>query len=62
MSASFTPAAPNSYRTLTSYAVSSAVICLIGSFCSSDQMFAASFFQIPPRDGHPCSWLYDSRY
>jgi transposase len=23
-------------------------------FCSSGQMFAADFFQIPPRDGHPC--------
>ncbi|CCY02750.1 putative uncharacterized protein [Prevotella sp. CAG:924] len=23
---------------------------------------AASFFQIPPRSGHPCFWLYDSRY
>jgi len=26
------------------------------------QMFAAGFFQIPPRDGHPCLWLCDSRY
>ena len=23
---------------------------------------AAGFFQIPTRDGHPCFWLYDSRY
>ena len=22
----------------------------------------ASFFQIPPRSGHPCYWLYNSRY
>lgn len=28
--------------------------CLICSFCSSDQDFAADFLQIPPRDGHPC--------
>ena len=26
------------------------------------RMFAASFFQIPPRSGHPCYWLYNSRY
>ena len=30
---------------------------LIYSFCSSAQTFAASFLQIPPRDGHPCYWL-----
>ena len=35
---------------------------LISSFCSSGQMFAAGFLQIPPRDGHPCPWLYTSRY
>ena len=62
MSASFTPTAPNSYGTLTCLAVSSAVICLIWSFSWSDQMFPASFLQIPPHDGHPCYWLYDSRY
>ena len=27
---------------------------LIYDFCSSDQCFAFSFLQIPPRDGHPC--------
>ena len=37
-------------------------ISLISSFCSSGQMFAASFLQIPSHDGHPCSWLYTSRY
>ena len=30
---------------------------LICSFFSSARIFAASFLQIPPRDGHPCSWL-----
>jgi len=28
--------------------------CLVCAFCSSDQRFAYSFLQIPPRDGHPC--------
>ena len=37
-------------------------ISLISSFCTSGQMFAASFLQIPTLDGHPCSWLYTSRY
>ena len=27
---------------------------LVSSFCTLGQMFAADFFQIPPRDGHPC--------
>ena len=27
------------------------------SFCTSGQWFASSFLQIPPRGGHPCSWL-----
>ena len=27
---------------------------LICDFCPSDQGFAYSFLQIPPRDGHPC--------
>ena len=27
---------------------------LICDFCPSDQRFAYSFLQIPPRDGHPC--------
>src|SRR5690606_42127458 len=30
------------------------LICLS---CSSGRVFAASFLQIPPRDGHPCPWL-----
>ncbi|WP_417009758.1 hypothetical protein, partial [Bacteroides congonensis] len=28
----------------------------------SGQMFAAGFLQIPLRNGHPCPWLYTSRY
>lgn len=59
---SFTPTIPNSYRTLICLAISSMVICLIWSFCTLGQMFAACFFQIPPRSGHPCYWLYNSRY
>ena len=31
-----------------------ATFSLICNFCSSGQDFAASFLQIPPRDGHPC--------
>ncbi|WP_336537144.1 hypothetical protein [Bacteroides acidifaciens] len=27
---------------------------LVCDSCSSDQEFAYSFLQIPPRDGHPC--------
>jgi len=30
---------------------------LLCSSCSSGQDFAVSFLQIPPPDGHPCSWL-----
>ena len=59
---SFTPTIPNSYRTLICLAISSMVICLIWSFCTLGQMFAACFFQIPLRSGHPCYWLYNSRY
>ena len=59
---SFTPTVPNSYRALVCSATLPTVICLVWSFCSLGQMFAASFLQIPPRDGHPCSWLYNSRY
>jgi len=62
MSVPFTLTVPNSYRALVWVATSPTVLCLIWNFCSSDQMFAASFFQIPPRSGHPCYWLYDSRY
>ena len=35
---------------------------LLCGFCSSDQMFAAGFLQIPPHDEHPCPWLYASRH
>ena len=27
---------------------------LVLGFCTSEQMFAADFFQIPTHDGHPC--------
>src|SRR5205823_969651 len=33
---------------------------LICDSCSSDQRFACSFLQIPPRDGHPCRPANDS--
>ena len=59
---SFTPTVPNSYRALVCSATLPTVICLVWSFCSLSQMFAASFLQISPYDGHPCSWLYNSRY
>lgn len=32
-------------------------IGLVWSFCSSEQMFAAGFLQIPRRHGHPCLGL-----
>jgi len=59
---SSTPTVPNSYRTLICCAILSTVTCLIWSFCSLGQMFAAGFFQISPYDEHPCSWLCNSRY
>ena len=59
---SFTPTVPNSYGTLICLAILSTVICLIWSFCSLGQMFVLGFLQIPPRDGHPCLWLCNSRY
>ncbi len=31
--------------------------CLELSSCTLARAFASSFLQIPPRDGHPCSWL-----
>ena len=46
--------APDSYRTSVLLATLSTYFSLISSFCSSSLMFAAGFFQIPPRDGHPC--------
>ena len=30
---------------------------LIRDFYTSDRKFASTFFQIPPHDGHPWSWL-----
>ena len=45
---------PDSYRTSVLFATLSTYFSLVSSFCSSNQMFAADFFQIPPRDGHPC--------
>ena len=30
---------------------------LLRDFCTSDRNFASTFFQIPPHDGHPWSWL-----
>ena len=45
---------PDSYRTSVLFATLSTYFSLVSSFCSSDQIFAADFFQIPPRDGHPC--------
>ena len=54
MSAWFTMYVPDSYRTSVLFASLSTYFSLVSSFCSSDQMFAADFFQIPPRDGHPC--------
>ena len=35
---------------------------LISCFCTSEQMFAEDFLQIPRRHGHPCRWLEPSRY
>ena len=60
--APFTLAAPNSYWASVSLATLPAAKSLIWSFCPSGQMFAAGFLQIPPHDGDPCHWLYDSRY
>ena len=54
---SFTPTVPNSYRALVCSATLPTTICLVWSFCSLGQMFAAGFFQIPTHDGHPCLWL-----
>ena len=45
------------YWTLSCSADLSALCCLICDFYSSNRGFASSFFQIPPRSGHPCSWL-----
>ena len=48
---------PVQYRTSLCLASSSSVCRLVCDFCSSGREFASSFFQIPPRDGHPCSSL-----
>ena len=46
---------PSSYWALACYAALSLTIASC-DFCSSDQRFASTFLQIPPRDGHPwCS-------
>ena len=47
-------AIPSSYRASTLFAALPSQTALILGFCTSGQMFAADFFQIPPRDGHPC--------
>ena len=62
MPATFTPAVPCSYRTLVLFATSSTTKCLVCGFCTSDQMFASGFLQIPSRGGHPCLRLDASRY
>ncbi|MBR3456215.1 MAG: hypothetical protein IKH26_12950, partial [Bacteroidaceae bacterium] len=62
MPATFTLTVPNSYRAWACFAALPTAPRLVCGFCPSGQMFAVSFFQIPPRDGHPCSWLCDSRY
>ena len=50
------------FRALVCLATLPTDSCLICSFCSSDQRFAADFLQIPPHDGHPClklcTWHY----
>ena len=53
---------PYSHRTLIRLVISSMPTSLISSFCTSGQMFAADFLQIPPHDGHPCLGLYTSRH
>ena len=53
---------PDSYRTSISCAILSSPLVLISGFCTSDQMFAAGFLQIPYRGGHPCLWLEPSHY
>ena len=48
---------PVQYRTSLCLASLSGVCRLVCDFCSSGREFASSFFQIPPRGGHPCSSL-----
>ena len=51
--AAFTRTSSN-FWTSVSFATLSAFPSLICGSCPSGQRFAYSFFQIPPRDGHPC--------
>jgi len=51
------PSVPGSGRASFCLANSPTLDGLLCDFCSSGQDFAASFLQIPPHDGHPCSWL-----
>ena len=53
LSATFTRTSSN-FGTSSSFADLSVFPSLICDFCPSDQEFAYSFLQIPPRDGHPC--------
>lgn len=62
MPATFTPAIRYSYRTLVLYATSSTALCLICGFCTSGQMYALGFHQIPSHGGHPYLWQDASRY
>ena len=62
MPATFTPAIRYSYRTLVLYATSSTALCLICGFCTSGQMYALGFHQIPSHGGHPCLRLDTFRY
>ena len=53
LSAAFTPTSSNFWASLllANLPVFRSLIC---DSCPSDQGFAYSFLQIPPRDGHPC--------
>lgn len=51
------PSVPGSGRASFCLANSPTLDGLLCDFCSSGQDFAARFLQIPPHDGHPCSWL-----
>ena len=52
---------PSSYWTLICIAILSLTVAWC-DFCSSNQRFASTFLQIPPRNGHTWSWLYPSHY
>ena len=51
--AAFTRTSSN-FWTSVSFATLSVFPSLLCGSCPSGQRFAYSFFQIPPRDGHPC--------